>query len=95
MTSSSPLLGSSGFLRIGKVHQQRRARQAEVKRLQIHPREEEGAVWLELARSAATTAPVSYIFKCVVSVIDCFQSVLLLLQALPRGPAILCLQQIA
>jgi len=57
--------------------------------------EEEGAVLLELARSAATTAPVSYAFNCVISVIGCFQGVLLLLQALPRGPAILCLQQIA
>jgi len=63
--------------------------------LQIHPGEEEGAVLLELARSAATTAPVSYVFNCVISVIGCFEIVFLLLQPLPRDPAILCLQQIA
>jgi len=59
--------------------------------LQIHLGEEEGAVLLELA----TTGPVSCVVKGVISVIGCFQSVLSLLQALPRGSAILSLQQIA
>jgi len=59
--------------------------------LQIHLGEEEGAVLLELARTA-TTGPVSCVVKGVISVIGCFQSVLSLLQALPRGSAILSLQ---